>query len=290
MTTAKQNQTNTSVVTDWERAEVERANSSGLPAVVFVHGLWLLPSSWDGWRKLFEDNGYITLAPGWPDDPRTREQAYANPEVFAGKSVQDVTDHYLAVISELTKKPAVIGHSFGGLIVQKIADEGAAAATVAIDNAPIKGVLPLPLSALKSGSPVLRNPANRHKAIALTFEQFQYGWANNLDEAEARKLYDTYHVPASGEPLFEAGFANFMLHGDTKVDVKNPNRGPLLIISGTNDTTAPRAFTHGSYEKQQKNPQVTEYVEIEGRGHSLILDHGWPDVANPALTFIQRFM
>ena len=290
MTTAKQNETNPSVVTDWERAEVERANSSGLSPVVFVHGLWLLPSSWDGWRKLFEDNGYITLAPGWPDDPRTREQAYANPSVFAGKSVQDVTDHYLAVISELTKKPAVIGHSFGGLIVQKIADEGAAAATVAIDNAPIKGVLPLPLSALKSGAPVLRNPANRHKAVALTFEQFQYGWANNLDEAEGRRLYDTYHVPASGEPLFEAGFANFMLHGDTKVDVKNPNRGPLLIISGTNDTTAPRAFTDGSYEKQQKNPQVTEYVEIEGRGHSLILDHGWPDVAAPALTFIQRFL
>jgi non-heme chloroperoxidase len=277
-------------VTDWERAEVERANNSGLPAVVFVHGLWLLPSSWDGWRKVFEDNGYITVAPGWPDDPRTREEAYANPGVFAGKSVQDVTDHYLAVISELVKKPAVIGHSFGGLIVQKIADEGAAAATVAIDNAPIKGVLPLPLSALKSGSPVLRNPANRHKAIALTFEQFQYGWANNLDEAEARQLYDTYHVPASGEPLFEAGFANFMLGGDTSVDVKNPNRGPLLIISGTNDTTAPRAFTHGSYKKQLKNPEVTEYVEIEGRGHSLILDHGWPDVANPALTFIKRFL
>jgi non-heme chloroperoxidase len=289
MTTAKHAK-QTNGVTDWERAEVERANSSGLSPVVFVHGLWLLPSSWDGWRKLFEDNGYITLAPGWPDDPRTREQAYANPGVFAGKSVQDVTDHYLAVISELNTKPAVIGHSFGGLIVQKIADEGAAAATVAIDNAPIKGVLPLPLSALKSGSPVLRNPANRHKAIALTFEQFQYGWANNLDEAEARQLYDTYHVPASGEPLFEAGFANFMLGGDTSVDVKNPNRGPLLIISGTNDTTAPRAFTHGSYKKQLKNPETTEYVEIEGRGHSLILDHGWPEVANPALTFIKRFL
>ncbi|MDT5410439.1 MAG: hypothetical protein QOG14_2659 [Mycobacterium sp.] len=160
----------------------------------------------------------------------------------------------------------------------------------AIDNAPIKGVLPLPLSALKSGAPVLRNPANRHKAIALTFEQFQYGWANNLDEVEARKLYDTYHVPASGEPLFEAGFANFMLHGDTKVDVKKPEPGTTADLSGTNDTTAPRAFTHGSYEKQQKNPQVTEYVEIEGRGHSLILDHGWPDVAAPALTFIQRFL
>jgi non-heme chloroperoxidase len=286
MTTAK----HTNGVTDWERAEVERANNSGLPPVVFVHGLWLLPSSWDGWRKVFEDNGYVTLAPGWPDDPHTREQAYANPGVFAGKSVQDVTDHYLAVISGLRRKPAVIGHSFGGLIVQKIADEGAAAATVAIDNAPIKGVLPLPLSALKSGSPVLRNPANRKKAITLTFEQFKYGWANNLDEAEARKLYDTYHVPASGIPLFQAGLANFTFGGQTGVDVKNPNRGPLLIIAGTNDTTAPIAFTKGSYKKQRKNPEVTEYVEVKNRGHSLILDHGWTDVANPALTFIKRFL
>ena len=169
---------------------MEQANNSGLSPVVFVHGLWLLPSSWDQWRKLFEDNG---MSPwfGWPDDPRTRQEAFANPSVFAGKSVQAVTDHYLAVISGLSKKPAVIGHSFGGLIVQKIADKGAAAATVAIDNAPIKGVLPLPLSALKSGSPVLRNPANRKKAITLTFEQFKYGWANNLDETEARELYDT---------------------------------------------------------------------------------------------------
>jgi non-heme chloroperoxidase len=286
MTTAKQ----TNGVTDWERAEVEQANNSGLSPVVFVHGLWLLPSSWDQWRKLFEDNGYVTLAPGWPDDPRTRQEAFANPSVFAGKSVQAVTDHYLAVISGLSKKPAVIGHSFGGLIVQKIADKGAAAATVAIDNAPIKGVLPLPLSALKSGSPVLRNPANRKKAITLTFEQFKYGWANNLDEAEARELYDTYHVPGSGIPFFQAGLANFTFAGDTGVDVKNPNRGPLLIIAGTSDTTAPVAFTKGSYKKQLKNPEVTEYVEVPNRGHSLILDHGWPDVANPALSFVKRFL
>jgi non-heme chloroperoxidase len=280
----------TNGVTDWERAEVEQANSSERSPVVFVHGLWLLPSSWDQWRKLFEDNGYATLAPGWPDDPRTRQEAFANPGVFAGKSVQAVTDHNLAVISGLSKKPAVIGHSFGGLIVQKIADKGAAAATVAIDNLPIKGVLPLPLSALKSGSPVLRNPANRKKAITLTFEQFKYGWANNLDEAEARELYDTYHVPGSGIPLFQAGLANFTFGGDTGVDVKNPNRGPLLIIAGANDTTAPVAFTKGSYKKQLKNPEVTEYVEVPNRGHSLILDHGWPDVANPALSFIKRFL
>lgn len=277
-------------VTDRELAEVERANTSGRPPVVFVHGLWLLPSSWDPWRKLFEDNGYAALAPGWPDDPASRQEAYENPSVFAGKSVQAVADHYLAVISGLRSKPAVIGHSFGGLLVQKIADEGAASASVAIDNAPIKGVLPLPISALKSGLPVLRNPANRGKAITLTFEQFKYGWANNLDEAEARTLYDTHHVPASGLPLFQAGFANFNFGRDTAVDVKNPDRGPLLIISGTKDNTAPRAFTYGSYRKQLKNPEVTEYVEVADRGHSLVIDHGWPEVADISLKFVKRFL
>lgn len=276
-------------VTQWELAEVERANASGLRPVVFVHGLWLLPSSWDGWRTLFEENGYTTLAPGWPDDPRTRQEAYATPSVFAGKDVQTVTDHYLAVMSGLRQKPVVIGHSFGGLIVQKIANEGAAAATIAIDNAPIKGVLPLPFSALKSGFPVLKNPANRKKAITLTFEQFKYGWGNNLSEAENRQLYDTHHVPASGIPLFQAGLANFSFSNACKVDVKNPNRGPLLIISGTKDTTAPKAFTYGSYKKQLKNPETTEYVEVEDRGHSLVIDHGWPGVADEALKFAKRF-
>ena len=276
--------------TEWELAEIERANATGRPVVAFVHGLWLLSSSWAGWRARFEEAGYATVAPGWPDDPPTRDEAYANPEVFAGKSVQLVTDHYLAVLSGLSTKPAVIGHSFGGLIVQKIADAGMSAATVAIDNAPIKGVLPLPLSALKSGAPVLSNPANRRRAVTLTFDQFTYGWANNLDEAEARVLYDTYHVPASGLPLFQAGLANFSFSRETAVDVKRPNRGPLLIISGANDTTAPRAFTHGSYQKQSNNSDVTEYVEIPGRGHSLILDRGWPDVAAPALAFVDRFL
>ncbi|MET0452037.1 MAG: alpha/beta hydrolase [Mycobacterium sp.] len=276
-------------VTQWELAEVERANASGLRPVVFVHGLWLLPSSWDGWRTLFEENGYTTLAPGWPDDPRTRQEAYATPSVFAGKDVQTVTDHYLAVMSGLRQKPVVIGHSFGGLIVQKIANEGAAAATIAIDNAPIKGVLPLPFSALKSGFPVLKNPANRKKAITLTFEQFKYGWGNNLSEAENRQLYDTHHVPASGIPLFQAGLANFSFSNACKVDVRNPNRGPLLIISGTKDTTAPKAFTYGSYKKQLKNPETTEYVEVEDRGHSLVIDHGWPGVADEALKFAKRF-
>ena len=259
--------------------------------VVFVHGLWLLSSSWQRWRDLFEANGYITLAPGWPDDPATVEDAKAHPEVFAHKMVQGVTDHYLAAISQLQKKPAVIGHSFGGLIVQKIAGEGVAAATVAIDNAPFKGVLPLPISSLKSASPVLGNPLNRGKAIALTFDQFKYGWANNLDDTEARELYETFHVPASGAPLFQAAVANFNpFGGETQLDSKNPQRGPLLIIAGDSDNTVPPAITNASYKIQSKNPGVTEIEHIKGRGHSLVIDHGWKDVADAALTFVKRFV
>lgn len=277
-------------VVQWEREEVAAANASGKPVVVFVHGLWLLSSSWGPWRELFEASGYATIAPGWPDDPPSVEAARADPDVFAHKMVQQVTDHYLAAISELTARPAVVGHSFGGLIAQKIAGEGASAATVTIDNAPFRGVLPLPASSLKSAAPVLGNPANRNRAIALTFEQFCFGWANNLDEAEARQLYEDYHVAASGVPLFQAAVANFNpFHNEVTVDVKNPDRGPLLVIAGSNDTTVPLALTRATYRQQAKNPGVTEIVEIADRGHSLTIDHGWPEVAQVALDFIRRF-
>lgn len=277
-------------VVQWEREEVAAANASGKPVVVFVHGLWLLSSSWRPWRELFEASGYATIAPGWPDDPPSVEAARADPDVFAHKMVQQVTDHYLAAISELTARPAVVGHSFGGLIAQKIAGEGASAATVTIDNAPFRGVLPLPASSLKSAAPVLGNPANRNRAIALTFEQFCFGWANNLDEAEARQLYEDYHVAASGVPLFQAAVANFNpFHNEVTVDVKNPDRGPLLVIAGANDTTVPLALTRATYRQQAKNPGVTEIVEIADRGHSLTIDQGWPEVAQVALDFIRRF-
>ena len=275
----------------WEEAEVQRANESGLTPVVFVHGLWLLASAWQGFRDTFEDAGYTTLAPGWPDDPATVEEAFAHPDVFARKMVQQVTDHYLVAISQLAKEPAVIGHSFGGLIAQKIADNGASAATVAIDNAPFKGVLPLPAESLKSAAPVIGRLGNRNKAIALTYAQFKFGWANNLDDEEARDLYERFHVPASGAPLFQAATANLNpFGGETALDVRNPDRGPLLIIAGTKDNTAPIAFTHGSYKLQKKNEAVTEYLEIKDRGHSLVIDHGWPDVATAALAFVKRFV
>jgi pimeloyl-ACP methyl ester carboxylesterase len=280
-----------STLADWERAEIERANGSDLTPVVFVHGLWLLSSSWQPWRDLFEDNGFITLAPGWPDDPATVAEAREHPEAFARKMVQQVTDHYLEAISRLDQAPVVIGHSFGGLIAQKIAGEGVAAATVAIDNAPFKGVLPLPASALKSASPVLSNPANAKRGVELSFEQFTYGWANALDEAEARHLYETHHVPAAGAPLFQAAFANFNpFGGETAVDAKNPERGPMLIIAGEEDHTVPPAISHASYKIQSKNAGTTEEIVIPGRGHSLTIDSGWRAVADEALAFVQRFI
>jgi non-heme chloroperoxidase len=204
--------------------------------------------------------------------------------------VQQVTDHYLSAIALLKRKPAAIGHSFGGLLVQKVAGEGASVATVAIDSAPFHGVLPLPKSALKSASPVLAHPTNRGKAVSLTFEQFQYGWTNNLDEEEARQLYETYHVPASGAPLFQAAFANLnVFGGETRVDLRNPERGPMLIIAGENDHTAPLGITEAIYKLQQRNPGLTELARIPDRGHSLTIDHGWQEVAKTALEFIGRF-
>lgn len=277
-------------LTTVERSEIDLANESDRVPVVFVHGLWLLSSSWQPWRDLFEAQGYATLAPGWPDDPATVKEAREHPEVFARKMVQQVTDHYLAAIEELRQAPVVIGHSFGGMIAQKIAGEGVARVTVSIDNAPFKGVLPLPASALKSAAPVLSNPANAGRGVSLTWEQFRYGWANALSEEEGRRLYDDFHVPAAGVPLFQAAFANFNpFGGETAVDSKNPERGPMLIIGGEKDHTVPPAITNASYKIQAKNPGVTEQVTIPGRGHSLTIDAGWREVADTVLAFVQRY-
>jgi pimeloyl-ACP methyl ester carboxylesterase len=276
-------------LTDTELEEISRANGQGGRPVIFVHGLWLLSSSWDRWRALFEDNGYAALAPGWPDDPDTVEAAKRDPSVFAHKMVQQVTEHYLEAISRLNHPPVVIGHSFGGLIALKIAGEGVASATVAIDNAPFQGVLPLPLSALKSASPVLLNPANAGRAVSLTLEQFSYGWANNLEADEAKELWETYHVPAPGAPLFQAATANFNPFSETKVDTHNPLRGPVLIIAGENDNTVPLAITEATFKLENRNPGATRITKIPGRGHSLIIDHGWREVADTALEFATTY-
>ncbi|HEX4483230.1 MAG TPA: alpha/beta hydrolase [Solirubrobacteraceae bacterium] len=276
-------------ITKYELQQIEKANATGLEPVVFIHGLWLLPSSWDRWSAIFEEAGYATLTPGWPDDPQTVEQANAKPEVFAHKSVGQVADHFGEVIGQLKKKPAVIGHSFGGLLAQIVAGRGLAAASVAIDPAPFRGVLPLPVSSLKSASPVLGNPANRNRAVPLTYEQFRYGFANAVDEEEAKQLYTTYAVPASGLPLFQAATANLNPWTEAKVNSKNPDRGPLLIINGEQDHTVPLAIAKASFKKQKRNEGVTEFVEMPNRGHALTIDSGWREVADTALGFVKRF-
>ena len=277
-----------SAVNDRAGEQVARANASGKVPVVFVHGLWLLPSSWDRWAELFDEAGYAPLTPGWPDDPETVEEAAAMPEVFAGKSIKDVADHYDDVIQKLSAKPAIVGHSFGGLMTEILAGRGLAAASVAISPAPFRGVLPLPISALRVASAALKNPANRHRAVPLTFDQFRYGFANAVSEDEAKLLFETYAVPAPGEPLFQAAAANLNPWTEAKVDHENPDRGPMLIVYGEKDHTVPPAIAKASFKEEEKNPGVTEIAEIEGRGHALTIDSGWRDVAETALTFLEK--
>jgi len=277
-------------ITQREAQQVEQANASGRTPVVFIHGLWLLPSSWDRWGALFEEAGYAPVTPEWPDDPESVEEARANPEVFASKTLGQIADHTADVIAGLSKKPAVMGHSTGGLLAQIIAGRGLSAATVAIDPGPFRGVLPLPISALRSAMPVLKNPLNRSRAITLTLDQFKYGWANALGEEEARQLYETYHVAAPGVALMQMANANVNPFTEAKADTRNPDRGPLLIIDGEKDHTVPWAIANASFKRQKRNEGVTEIKKIPNRGHSLTIDSGWREVAETALAFVKRFV
>jgi pimeloyl-ACP methyl ester carboxylesterase len=278
-------------ITEREAQQVEQANAGGRTPVVFIHGLWLLPSSWDRWVGLFEENGYAGVTPDWPDDPETVEVARAEPEVLAKKTLKQVADHTAEVIGGLDKKPAVMGHSTGGLLTFMIADRGLSAASVAIDPGPFRGVLPLPFSTLKAAAPVLRNPFNRGRAITLTFDQFKYGWTNALDdEEEARRLYDEFHVAAPGVALMQMANANLNPFTEAKVDPKNPERGPLLILDGEKDHTVPWAIANAAYKRQKHNEGVTEIEQIPNRGHSLTIDSGWREVAEKALNFVKRFV
>lgn len=276
-------------ITGHEAQQIARANASGLQPVVFVHGLWLLPNSWDRWASAFEEAGYAALTPGWPDDPRTVAEAKEHPEVLANKTVGQVADHFEAIIRRLRRKPIIVGHSFGGLLVQILAGRGLAAATVAIDPAPFRGVLPLPLSALRSAWPVLANPANFKRAVSLSFGQFRFAFANAVSEEEARELYQSFAVPAPGAPVFQAATANLNPWTEVRVDTANPERGPLLIISGEKDNTIPWSMANASFQRQRRNSNVTEIVEMSNRGHALTVDHGWREVAETSLQFIRRF-
>jgi non-heme chloroperoxidase len=276
-------------ISERERREIEAANASGNTPVVFIHGLWLLPSSWAGWADFFTQAGYAPLTPDWPDDPETVEVARAEPEVLARKTLEQIAGHTTEIIRALDRKPAVMGHSTGGLLAQMLAGRGLSAATVAIDPGIFRGVLPLPLSVLRGVGPFLVDPRTRGRALTLTFDQFRYSWANALDEQEAKELYDAFHVAGSGIALVQMGNANLNPRTEARVDTKNPDRGPLLIIDGEKDHTVPWAIAHAAYERQRRNPAVTEIVKLPNRGHSLTIDHGWREVAQTALDFVKRF-
>jgi pimeloyl-ACP methyl ester carboxylesterase len=256
--------------------------------VVFVHGLWLHATSWGPWTDLFTEAGYDPVAPGWPHEPATVAEARQAPELVANTSIEEATDHFRKVIDGLETSPVVIGHSFGGLITEKLLGEGYGAAGVAIDPAQIKGVLPLPFAQLRAGLPALGNPANLHRSVSLTAKEFRFGFGNALPEAESDELYEKWTIPSPARPIFQAAAANFVMHSEAKVNTANSTRGPLLLISGAEDHTAPAVVTQSTLKQYRDSTAVTELKAFEARGHSLTIDHGWREVADAVLGWLKE--
>ncbi len=256
--------------------------------VVFIHGLWLHATSWGPWVELFRAAGYEPIAPGWPGDPDTVDAARANPDALADYGIDEVTGHYARIIEQLPAPPVLVGHSFGGMIAEKLLGEDYGAGAIAIDAAQIKGVLPLPLSSLHSTLPVFKNPANKHKAVSLTAEEFRYSFGNAISEADSDELYHRWAIPAPGRPLFEAAAANFELHSPAKVNTRNENRGPLLLVMGGRDHTVPEAITKATLKQYRHSDAITELAEFPDRGHSLVIDSGWRAVADHCLAWLGR--
>jgi pimeloyl-ACP methyl ester carboxylesterase len=255
--------------------------------VVFIHGLWLHATSWQPWVELFTASGYQPTAPGWPHEPPTVAKAREHPEAVANLSIDEVTDHFAAIIEGLDEPPVIIGHSFGGLFAEKLLGQGHGAAAVAIDPAQIKGVLPLPLAQLRAGLPALGNPANLHRSVSLTQKEFRFGFGNALSEEESDELYGRWTIPSPARPLFQAAAANFVMHSQAKVDTTNEDRGPLLLISGTADHTVPDVVTRSTFKQYRDSAAVTELKQFEGRGHSLTVDNGWREVADAVLEWLK---
>lgn len=259
---------------------------TGTP-VVFIHGLWLHATSWEPWTALFEEAGYRPLAPGWPGEPDTIEEARTHPELVADTTIDDAAEHFAEIIAGLDTPPVIIGHSFGGPIAEKLLGQNIGCAAVAIDPAQIKGVLPLPLAQLRAGLPGLGNPRNLHKAVALTRKEFRFGFGNAVSGEESDALFERWNIPSPARPLFQAAAATFVMHSQAAVDTANTSRGPLLLISGTADHAVPDVVTRSTLKQYRDSTAVTEFKQFEGRGHSLTIDSGWPDVAHAIVEWLK---
>lgn len=271
-----------------ELEEIEVANRSGRPVVVFVHGMFTHASSWSPWRSLFEGAGYATIAPGWPDEPESVAEARAGLGRARCQDLHAVLEHLRAVLALLDRKPALVGHCAGGWIVQRLASEALASVTVAMQPTPFRGIVQTPVSAVRSTLPVVARPRHYRHAMSLTFEQFRYSWANAVSVDEARLLYERHHAPAPGAALFQSAMANLSPWSPVRIDLDAPERGPLLLVAGTEDRQATWSLTHAAYRRHQRNPHPTEIVEMANRGHTMPYDQGWAEVAALALTFIER--
>ena len=207
---------------------------------------------------------------------------------MADIGIDEAARHFASIIEQLSAPPVLVGHSFGGLLAEKLLGEGVGAAAVAIDPAQIKGVLPLPLAQLRAGLPALGNPANRHRAVALTKKEFRFGFGNAVSQEESDELFESWTIPSPARPLFQAAVANFALHSPAAVETGNETRGPLLLISGLEDHTVPDVVTRSTLKQYRKSSAVTELKQFEGRGHSLTIDHGWRDVADAVLIWLKE--
>jgi pimeloyl-ACP methyl ester carboxylesterase len=257
------------------------------PPVVFVHGLWIHSSSWTPWIERFDAAGYQATAADWPGDQATVDAARANPRSIADRGIEEIVEHHKRYIGGLDERPILVGHSIGGLIIQRLLAEDFAVAGVAIDPAPIKGVLRRPLSSLKVAFPVLRRPANRRLAISLTQEEFRFGFGNAIPTAESDELFAAWAIPGPARPLFESAFAVVTLHSPAGVDTKNSARGPLLFIAGGRDNTVPASVVRAAHRRYRRSSAVTELREFTDRGHSITIDGGWPQVADAALGWLK---
>jgi pimeloyl-ACP methyl ester carboxylesterase len=249
--------------------------------IILIHGLWMTPLSWEHFKERFEELGYNVLTPGWPGHEGDIEDVRRNaPEKIADLGLNDVVEHYEKIIHEMEWPAILIGHSFGGLIVQILLDKGYGSAGVGIDSAAPKGVHKLTYAELKSAFPVLSRAGNRHKAVSLTFEEFHYAFANNMSGKDAKKIYDRYAIPDTGRAVFESVFDDFSSHAPTNVNYKNNKRSPLLLIAGSDDHTVPAAVSKSNYDKYNDSTALTDFHEFEGRSHLIMLEEGWEEVVD----------